>query len=56
MLLLCEICRNVSEVEDDGAADLLFCLADRQAFRPDGLVLEIRGRCRDCNAGDSTEA
>jgi Fur family transcriptional regulator, zinc uptake regulator len=52
--LICEHCQSVTEIHDHGLTDHLSKAASQHGFRPSRQVLEIYGRCRNCER-DSTQ-
>jgi Fur family transcriptional regulator, ferric uptake regulator len=46
--LVCSACDGVTKVQDDALSGLLSDVAARHAFRADGGLLEIVGRCAAC--------
>ena len=46
--LVCTVCDGVTEVDDPRLVALLQSVASGQAFRPDGALVEIVGRCQSC--------
>ncbi len=51
-LLLCESCGSATEAEPAALGDLLSGIAASHGFKPSTSVLEIRGLCAACRAGD----
>ena len=50
--LLCSSCGRADEVESKPLESLLRNIADRSGFEPEKTVVEIRGLCERCSAGD----
>jgi Fur family ferric uptake transcriptional regulator len=46
--LVCTVCDGVTELEDPRLAPLLRSAAAARAFRPEGALVEILGRCQAC--------
>ncbi|HEU5318873.1 MAG TPA: transcriptional repressor [Chloroflexota bacterium] len=46
--LVCTVCDGVTELEDPKLAALLRNAAAARAFRPEGALVEILGRCQAC--------
>ena len=51
--LLCSSCRRADEVESKPLESLLHKIADQRGFQAENTVVEIRGLCERCAAGDS---
>lgn len=48
IFLVCEECGDAAHVDDNDVSRTVRELIDRQSFRADMTVLEIRGLCRQC--------
>jgi Fur family zinc uptake transcriptional regulator len=48
---ICNDCGAVTEHVDTGFADSIASLSNRTGFAPNHSVLEIHGRCSDCDTG-----
>lgn len=52
---ICNDCGTVTEHIDAEFAHSIACLSERTGFAPNHSVLEIHGRCSDCNTGVSAQ-
>lgn len=51
VFLICEACRHVDEVLAEPLSEALAALARAHAFKPERQVIELAGRCRQCQTG-----
>lgn len=49
VFLVCDQCGDAKHFDDAEVSRTVRALADREGFRADRPVLEIRGRCEDCS-------
>lgn len=52
VFLLCDSCGSATEAEPAALGDLLSGIAASHGFKPSTSVLEVRGLCAACRAGD----
>ncbi len=49
IFLVCDACGKTTHIDDDGVAKSVRAAAAATGFRPIRPVLEVQGRCVDCN-------
>jgi Fur family zinc uptake transcriptional regulator len=53
IFLICDSCGNTTHIDDDKLAAGVRAAAVHAGFSPDRPVIEVRGRCSDCEAADN---
>jgi Fur family zinc uptake transcriptional regulator len=51
IFLICDACGNMTHIDDDRLSGGVRAAAQEAGFAPDRPVIEVRGRCGDCEAG-----
>ena len=50
IFLICDTCGNTTHIDDDRVSVGVRAAATEAGFAPDRPVIEVRGRCRDCES------
>lgn len=50
IFLVCDTCGNTTHIDDDRLSDLVRQAASQTGFSPERPVIEVRGRCANCQA------
>ncbi len=51
IFLICDACGNTTHIDDDRLSGGVRAAAKEAGFAPDRPVIEVRGRCGECEAG-----